>query len=95
MAKALTSAYFPLSAITIEEELYQAMLEESRKLGMFGHGYTYTAHPVGCAVALKTIEIYRARQGDGACGEGVAMCSRAGCGSLPIIRWWARPAASG
>jgi 4-aminobutyrate--pyruvate transaminase len=59
MAKAITSAYFPLSAITIEEGLYQAMLEESRKLGTFGHGYTYTAHPVGCAVALKTIEIYQ------------------------------------
>ena len=59
MAKAITSAYFPMSALTIEEELYQAMLEESRKLGTFGHGYTYTAHPVGCAVALKTIEIYQ------------------------------------
>ena len=59
MAKAITSAYFPMSAITIEEDLYQAMLDESRKLGTFGHGYTYTAHPVGCAVALKTIEIYQ------------------------------------
>ena len=59
MAKALTSAYFPMSALTIEEDLYQAMLEESRKLGTFGHGFTYTAHPVGCAVALKTIEIYQ------------------------------------
>jgi 4-aminobutyrate--pyruvate transaminase len=58
MAKAITSAYFPMGAITIEEELYQAMLDESRKLGTFGHGFTYTAHPVGCAVALKTIEIY-------------------------------------
>ena len=58
MAKAITSAYFPMSAITIEEDLYQAMLDESRKLGTFGHGYTYTAHPVGCAIALKTIEIY-------------------------------------
>src|SRR5262245_15693017 len=58
MAKAITSAYFPMGAITIEEELYQAMLDESRKIGTFGHGYTYTAHPVGCAVALKTIEIY-------------------------------------
>jgi len=58
MAKAITSAYFPMSAITIEEDLYQAMLGESRKIGVFGHGYTYTAHPVGCAVALKTIEIY-------------------------------------
>lgn len=59
MAKAITSAYFPMSALTIEEDLYQAMLDESRKLGTFGHGYTYTAHPVGCAVALKTIEIYQ------------------------------------
>jgi 4-aminobutyrate--pyruvate transaminase len=58
MAKAITSAYFPLSAITIEDELYKAMVDESKKIGIFGHGYTYTAHPVGCAVALKTIEIY-------------------------------------
>jgi 4-aminobutyrate--pyruvate transaminase len=58
MAKAITSAYFPVSAMTIEEDLYQAMLDESRKIGIFGHGYTYTAHPVGCAVALKAIEIY-------------------------------------
>jgi 4-aminobutyrate--pyruvate transaminase len=62
MAKALTSAYFPLGAITIEEDLYQAMLDESRKVGTFGHGYTYTAHPVGCAVALKSIEIYERDQ---------------------------------
>ena len=59
MAKAITSAYFPLSAVTVEEDLYQAMLDESRKLGTFGHGYTYTAHPVGCAISLKTIEIYQ------------------------------------
>ena len=58
LAKALTSAYFPLGAISIEEDLYQAMLEQSKKIGTFGHGYTYTAHPVASAVALKTIEIY-------------------------------------
>jgi 4-aminobutyrate--pyruvate transaminase len=59
LAKAITSAYFPLGAISIEEDLYQAMLEESKKIGTFGHGYTYTAHPVAAAVALKTIEIYQ------------------------------------
>jgi 4-aminobutyrate---pyruvate transaminase len=58
IAKALTGAYFPLGAITIEEDLYQAMVSQSEKIGVFGHGYTYTAHPVGCAVALKAIEIY-------------------------------------
>jgi 4-aminobutyrate--pyruvate transaminase len=59
MAKAITSAYFPMGAVTIEDDLYEVMLEQSKKLGQFGHGYTYTAHPVGCAVALKTIEIYQ------------------------------------
>ena len=59
MAKAITSAYFPLGAISIEEDMYQAMLDASRKIGTFGHGYTYTAHPVGAAVALKTLEIYK------------------------------------
>ncbi len=58
LAKALTSAYFPMGAITIEEDMYQAMLEESKKVGTFGHGFTYTAPPAGCAVALKAIEIY-------------------------------------
>ncbi|MDP9136722.1 MAG: aminotransferase [Pseudomonadota bacterium] len=58
LAKAITSAYFPMGAISIEEDLYQAMVEQSTKIGVFGHGFTYTAHPVGCAVALKAIEIY-------------------------------------
>lgn len=59
MAKSITASYFPLGAMTIEEDLYQAMLLQSEKIGVFGHGYTYTAHPVGCAVALKAIEIYQ------------------------------------
>ncbi|MFV2092687.1 MAG: aminotransferase, partial [Hyphomicrobiales bacterium] len=58
IAKALTAATLPLSAITISEPVYQAMLDESRKIGTFGHGHTYTGHPVSCAVALKTLEIY-------------------------------------
>ena len=58
VAKQLTSAYIPLGAVTINEDVYQAMLDESRKIGTFGHGYTYAAHPVAAAVALKTIEIF-------------------------------------
>ncbi len=58
VAKAITSAYVPLGAITIEPELHEALLEQSRRLGVFGHGYTYTGHPVACAVALKTLEIF-------------------------------------
>jgi 4-aminobutyrate--pyruvate transaminase len=58
VAKALSSAYVPISAAIISEEMYQAAVEESRKIGVFGHGFTYSGHPVACAVALKTLEIY-------------------------------------
>src|SRR3954463_7138836 len=58
IAKALTSAYVPRAAVTVPEEMYQAMLDESRKIGTFGHGFTYSGHPVAAAVALKTLEIY-------------------------------------
>jgi 4-aminobutyrate--pyruvate transaminase len=58
LAKALTSAYFPLSAVLLPERIYDAMLDESRKIGTFGHGNTYAGHPVGAAVAMKTMDIY-------------------------------------
>jgi len=59
VAKAITSAYQPLGAVTVPEEIYQAMLDESRKIGTFGHGYTYSGHPAATAAAVKTMEIYR------------------------------------
>src|SRR2546429_8846674 len=59
VAKALTSAYVPMAALTVPEPMYQALIEESRKIGTFGHGFTYSGHPVSAAVALKTLEIYK------------------------------------
>src|SRR5439155_8207442 len=44
--------------LTVPEVMYQAMLDESRKIGVFGHGFTYSGHPVAAAVALKALEIY-------------------------------------
>ncbi|MDQ4135858.1 MAG: aminotransferase [Pseudomonadota bacterium] len=58
-AKAVTSAYLPLGGVMIPEAMYQAMLDESRKVGTFGHGFTYSGHPVAAAVALKALEIYQ------------------------------------
>jgi adenosylmethionine-8-amino-7-oxononanoate aminotransferase len=58
LAKQITSAYFPLSAAVIRGDMYEAMVEPSAEVGMFGHGYTYSGHPVGCAIALKALEIY-------------------------------------
>ncbi len=61
IAKALTSAYLPLSAVLIPDFIYEAMREESKKIGTFGHGFTYGGHPVSAAVALKAIELYETR----------------------------------
>ena len=60
-AKALSSAYLPISAMLIHEEMYQAMLDQSRAIGTFGHGFTYSAHPVAAAVAVETLKIYEER----------------------------------
>jgi 4-aminobutyrate---pyruvate transaminase len=58
VAKALSSGYLPIAAVTVPEMMYEAMLIESRKIGTFGHGFTYSGHPVSAAVAVKTLEIY-------------------------------------
>jgi len=58
VAKALSSAYLPIAAVMVPERMYEALLAESRKIGTFGHGFTYSGHPVAAAVALKTLEIY-------------------------------------
>jgi 4-aminobutyrate--pyruvate transaminase len=59
IGKALTSAYFPLSALVVSGEMYGPIEAASDKHGAFAHGFTYTGHPVGCAVALETLRIYR------------------------------------
>jgi 4-aminobutyrate--pyruvate transaminase len=61
MAKQLTGAYVPLSAVMIDAQMADAIEENSGKIGVFGHGFTYGGHPLGCAVALKTLEIYERR----------------------------------
>jgi len=58
LAKALSSGYVPIAAVLVPERMYEALLTESRKIGTFGHGFTYSGHPVAAAVALKTLEIY-------------------------------------
>ena len=58
LAKQLSSAYVPISAAVVPGEMYEAMAQQSADVGMFGHGYTYTGHPVACAAALKALEIY-------------------------------------
>jgi 4-aminobutyrate--pyruvate transaminase len=59
LAKALSSAYMPISASLITGEMYEALVAPSAEVGVFGHGYTYSGHPVACAVASKVLDIYQ------------------------------------
>ncbi len=60
LAKALSASHAPISALMISEEIYQAIKRYSGQIGMFGHGSTYSGHPVSAAVALETLRIYEA-----------------------------------
>ena len=53
-AKAITSGYFPLGGVGISDEIAR-VLDEAQVPWM--HAYTYSAHPTGCAVALRTLQI--------------------------------------
>lgn len=61
VAKGLSSGYLPISAVLIPETMYEPMVDASTEVGMFGHGFTYTGHPVCAAVALRNIEIMEER----------------------------------
>jgi 4-aminobutyrate---pyruvate transaminase len=58
LAKQLSAAYIPLSAAAVRGDMYEAMVEQSAQSGIFGHGFTYSGHPVACAVALAVLDIY-------------------------------------
>ena len=77
IAKMLSSAYLPIAGVMIPEDMYQALLSESKKIGVFGHGFTYGGHPVSAAVALKALEIYaRDRVVEKAAERGVQFQAR-------------------
>lgn len=56
-SKALTAGYFPMGAIILGPELADRMQAASEAIEEFPHGFTASGHPVGCAVALKAIDI--------------------------------------
>jgi 4-aminobutyrate--pyruvate transaminase len=57
-AKALSSSYLPISAVMVNQRVFDALAMESNKIGTFGHGFTYSGHPVPAAVAIETLKIY-------------------------------------
>jgi 4-aminobutyrate---pyruvate transaminase len=61
VSKALTSSYIPLSALVFNDAIYQALADNSAKLGVFAHGFTASGHPVATAVALENLDIIEER----------------------------------
>jgi 4-aminobutyrate--pyruvate transaminase len=57
-AKALSASYLPISAVLVNERVFQGLAKESNEIGTFGHGFTYSGHPVPAAVAIETLKIY-------------------------------------
>jgi 4-aminobutyrate--pyruvate transaminase len=57
-AKAVTSSYLPLSAVMVNDKVFAGLADQSNKLGTFGHGFTYSGHPVSAAVGVETLKIY-------------------------------------
>ena len=56
MAKGLSSGYLPISALMVHDRVARAIIDKG---GEFVHGFTYSGHPVACAVALENLRILR------------------------------------
>ena len=58
-AKAVTSGYIPLGGVMVGDRVAKVLIEKG---GEFNHGYTYSGHPVACAVALANLDIMETEQ---------------------------------
>ncbi|MBB4614014.1 aminotransferase [Novosphingobium taihuense] len=56
-AKGVTSGYFPMSVCFISPKVWDVIEGAAATAGLFGHGYTYSAHPVGAAAALAALKL--------------------------------------
>lgn len=57
-AKGLSSGYAPISCVIVHGEVFETLQRHSGKTGGFGHGFTYSGHPLSAAVALEALAIY-------------------------------------
>lgn len=57
IAKGVTSGYFPLSGCLVSEKVWRTLVDGGASYGVFGHGYTYSAHPAGAAAAIANLDL--------------------------------------
>ncbi len=73
-AKSITNGYFPFGAVMIHGKVAEVFEADENAFGAIGHGYTYSAHPVGAAAALACIpEIDKANLADNAAAQGARL----------------------
>ena len=60
-SKQLSSSYLPISALMINERVFEPIADESNRIGTLGHGFTAAGHPVAAAVALENLAIIEER----------------------------------
>ena len=59
-AKGLTNGMVPMGAVLVKPEIYQGFMDAAPENAVeFAHGYTYSAHPLACAAAIATMDLYR------------------------------------
>jgi L-2,4-diaminobutyrate transaminase len=57
IAKGLTSAYAPLSGSIVSKDMYEVLMRGTDEFGPIGHGWTYSAHPIGAAAGVANLEL--------------------------------------
>jgi L-2,4-diaminobutyrate transaminase len=57
IAKGLTSAYAPLSGSIISDKVWKVLEQGTDEFGVFGHGWTYSAHPIGAAAGVANLQL--------------------------------------
>ena len=57
IAKGLTSAYAPLSGSIVSDRMFAVLCEAVDRFGPIGHGWTYSAHPIGCAAGVANLTL--------------------------------------
>jgi adenosylmethionine-8-amino-7-oxononanoate aminotransferase len=62
LAKGLTGGYLPVAATLASEEIYNAFLGTYAESKTFFHGHTYGGNPLGCAVALASLDVFEEAQ---------------------------------
>ena len=58
MAKGLTSAMIPMSAVAFDNSIYDQLMEGPEAIIELFHGYTYSGHPVACAAGIAALDVY-------------------------------------